>query len=389
MDSSNSHSIHGAPISGEGRRSPIVRVVPRVLVSCAIATLLAIALGMLDLLPAGVLPDPWRPRPGDDTRFPLAVLGDSDSQGFQDTVWYPPGTRLRGGDHHSITLQWTEILAQLRGDQVDLGDVRVVGGRQRVVQVMELLGFERRAPRKRDHAYNFAFGGAHCRDLNEGTCRQVPRLLSVMGREPERWRRGAVIIRIGIVDLGGASILEWMARTPDDPALLARIDGGVEHVARAVRDIRAAHPETAIVLVGILDNVDHPPQLENWRDAEQLARIKGCLDRYDRALRGLADSDPRIAFFDDRAWFRTLWGGRDAAGQPAYVPVRLGPSITVTHESGDEPINSVLADGHAGLAWNALWAQSISEALRPFVAIEPLTPGDVAEFLQGQYTPWL
>jgi hypothetical protein len=388
MDLSNRHSMYGAPTSGEGGPKPIGRVAPKVLVSCAIATVLAIALGMLDLLPAGVLPDPWRPCPAEDTRFPLAVLGDSDSQGYQDTVWYPPGTLLRGGDHHAITLQWTEILARLRADQVDPGDVRVIGGRRRVVRIMELLGFERRAPRKGDHAFNFAFGGAHCRDLNEGTCCQVPRLLDVMGREPERWRRGAVIIRIGIVDLGGASILEWMARTPDDPALLARIDGCVEHVARAVRDIRAAHPETAIVLVGILDNVDHPPQLEHWRDADQLARINRCLDRYDRALEVLADSEPRIAFFDDRAWFRAQWGGRDAAGQPAYKTVRVGDSIEVSHSSGDEPTSSVLADGHAGVVWNALWAQSISETLRPYVALNSLETEEIAEFLRGQYTPW-
>lgn len=102
----------------------------------------------------------------------------------------------------------------------------------------------------------------------------------------------------------------------------------------------------------------------------------------DRALVVLADSDPRITFCDERAWFRDRWGGRDAAGQPAFVPVKLGDSIEVTHSSGDDPTNSVLADGHAGLVLNALWAQSISQTLGPYVAIQPLEAEQVTEFLR-------
>lgn len=360
----------------------------RSLVALAILAAVTMLAGFLDLLPDGVRADPWpAPIPG-DTRVPFAVLGDSDSQGFQDSLWYPPGTEQRGGAYHAITLQWTEVLARLRPQHFDLGEVGVFGGRRRVVQVMELLGFERRAPRKGDHRNNFAFGGAHCHDLFEGTFRQVPRLLALMRQDPERWRRGVVTVRIGIVDLGGVTVLDDMARTPEAPALNERIERCVGYVAQAVRAIRAEHPETLIVLFGILDNADHPPQLHNWRDPKQLANIRATLDRYDDGLRRLVAEEKRVLFFDDRQWFRKRWGGRGQGGAPAYRAVTLDERIVVEHGQSDEPTSSVLADGHAGLVWNTLLAQSLSELLAEHIALPPLTDGEVLDLLRELYPPW-
>jgi hypothetical protein len=360
----------------------------RSLAALAILAAVTTLAGLLDLLPDGVRADPWpAPAPG-DSRVPLAVLGDSDSQGFQDSLWYPPGTEQRGGAFHAITLQWTEVLARLRPEHIDLGEVGVFGGRRRVVQVMELLGFERRAPRKGDHRNNFAFGGAHCHDLFEGTFRQVPRLLALMRQDAERWGRGVVIVRIGVVDLGGATVLDEMARAPGSPALTERIERCLGHVGRAVHAIRAEHPTTLIVLFGILDNSDYPPNLHRWRDPSALASIRASLDRYDEGLRQLAAADPRVVFFDDRQWFRERWGGRGPDGAPAYRAVTLDERIVVTHAQGDAPTSSVLADGHAGLVWNTLLARSLSELLAEHVAIPPLTDGEVLGLLRELHPPW-
>jgi hypothetical protein len=45
----------------------------------------------------------------------------------------------------------------------------------------------------------------------------------------------------------------------------------------------------------------------------------------------------------------------------------------VTNSNGDEPHNALLADDHAGLVFNALWAQSLVARLREAFAL-PLTP---------------
>jgi hypothetical protein len=334
------------------------------------------------LLPAGVLPDPRSPRGAADRRVPLAVLGDSDSQAYHDSLAYPAGSGLRGGAFHAQTFQWTELLARLRGEELDLGDWGEYGGRLSVVRVLEALGFERRAPRKRDHEYNFAFAGAHCRDLNRGPLRQMPRLLSVMRHEPERWRRGVVVLRIGIVELGGSEVLERMARHPQAPELVALVDRCLGEIAQAVATLRREHAETALILVGILDNADHPPKLDLWRDPQQLANIRAVLDRFDEGLRSICARDPRATFFDDRAWFRARWGGRGPDGSPAYDEVKVGDHLVVAHRSGDDPGSSVLQDGHAGLVWNLLWTQSLSEHLTRVSPISPIADREVRAFLR-------
>ena len=84
----------------------------------------------------------------------------------------------------------------------------------------------------------------------------------------------------------------------------------------------------------------------------------------------------RIAFFDDRAWFAKRWGTRDAQGQPAYRPVVLASGLTVHNTIGDEPHHAVIADGHAGLVWNVLWAQSLVELLNQRLGLKITPIGD-------------
>lgn len=51
-------------------------------------------------------------------------------------------------------------------------------------------------------------------------------------------------------------------------------------------------------------------------------------------------------------------------GRPAYRDAVPADGILVALSEGDAPSNAVLADGHAGLAWNAMWAASLLEAIR-------------------------
>ena len=101
----------------------------------------------------------------------LAILGDSDSHGYQDRVWFRSGTGLRGGPSRAFTLQWTEALARLRGDQLDLGRVRRCGVRRPIARLAGRFGLGLRTPRKHDHEHNFAFAGARCVDLVAGADR--------------------------------------------------------------------------------------------------------------------------------------------------------------------------------------------------------------------------
>ncbi|WID99322.1 hypothetical protein QO058_14435 [Bosea vestrisii] len=57
---------------------------------------------------------------------------------------------------------------------------------------------------------------------------------------------------------------------------------------------------------------------------------------------------------------------------PKYRAVVVGGKLRITNTIGDEPSNAVLADDHAGLVWNALWAQSLVMRLREVFDL-PLT----------------
>ena len=336
------------------------------------------------MLPAGVFPDRLTERLAGDERVAIAVLGDSDSQGYRDMTWNPPPAR--GGAYRNITLQWTESLARLRADQIDLGDVDWWGARGKIAHALSWIGVSRRIPRKYDHQYNFAFGGASSRDLIEGVNCQAPQLLALMNRDPQRWRRGAVIIRIGIIDLGGDTILRQMAKDPDAPSVTRTIATCSSRIAKAIDMIQARHPETRFMIVGVINNSDCPPNSERPMPLADLANTERALDRFDNAMRELAARDQRITFFDDRSWFRSRWGGRSPDGKPNYKPYQMGDSICVTHASGDAPSNSVLADKHAGLVLNTLWSQSVSNVLAAemALAIDPIQDDEVVRFLIAQ-----
>lgn len=318
------------------------------------------------------------PRP---ERIPLAVLGDSDSHSYQDTISFPVSTPARGGQFRSITLQWTEVLARMRDKRLDLGRWGTWGLPDLVPRAVGLLGINVRKPRKRDYRYNFAVSGATCDDLFGGW-REVDNLLNTVREDTNAWQQGVVVIRIGVNSFANYENLEKLAHDPAAPDVVGVIDGCVLAIRDTVSRIHAAQPRMRIVLVGIFDESNWTKYLDRWQSAVEIDNIGKGIDRFDIALRSIALADPRIAFFDDRAWFKGHWGGRDARGLPAYRTVTVG-DMHVTNTSGDDPRNAVLADGHAGLVWNVLWAKAMVDLLNAEfdAGIAPLTDSEVASFI--------
>lgn len=335
--------------------------------------------------------DQWRPVGVDEraargaTARPLAVLGDSDSHAYQDEVSFPRSGGKRGGAYRAATLQWTEVLARVRPNHFDLGEWGVWGVPRPVARLQHLLGLQDRAPRKQDHRFNFAISGAGCETLTSGGGRQAPRLLSLMDRDPLRWQEGIVVIRIGVNDFGMDDALERLARDPADAQVRGAIERCISQIEAAIAMLRERHGGVRIVLVGIFDNANWPNYFSRWQSPGELANIARGLDVYDAALVRLAAADSRIAFFDDRRWFAQRWGGRDAHGRPAFRSVTLASGLVVSNTMGDDPRHAVIADGHAGLIWNVLWAQSLVGLLndRFGLGIAPLDDGEVARFVGG------
>lgn len=312
----------------------------------------------------------------------LAVLGDSDSHAFHDSVALHAGTsQARGGKHQASTWQWTEVLAQLRPREIDQGPFGEVGSNGAVAYLRRnVLGTVLRN-RKEDFRYNFAVSGAGCSALNAKGSGQVAALLQEMANDPKGWQAqpAVVVIRIGINDLGKREDLEEFARAQGDDGL-APAQVCADAVREAVTTLKARQPSLNIILVGVLNNVDWPPIHARFQDPASLAAITRVLDHYDGQLRRLAQDTDGVTFFDDRAFFRHHFGARDQAGKPAYKSRSLGGRRHVTVTQGDEPFNAVIGDGHAGTVWNGLWAAAMVEQFNrlPGVSIAPITEAEVA-----------
>lgn len=321
--------------------------------------------------------------PAPAARVHFAVLGDSDSQSYHDTQMLGDPS-LRGGPWRATTWQWTEVLAQLRGNQIDFGKWGVWGSTKYRAYVNDAFGLDARTPRKTDYRYNFAVSGAWCGQLMGHSQRQARRLVGLMDKDPQAWRDGVVLIRIGVNDIGQHDVLDELAHNPNAAHPTGVIDACIASIGEAVDLIRSQHPDTRIVLVGVLSNADWSVEFANWQSAQQIANIDAGLDRFDNGLRKLAASTPNVYFLDDRAWFRGLWGERDGEGRPRYKTVRLAPGWTITNTSGNDPHNAVLADGHAGVVWNTLWAQHLVTSLNTAfdLHLTPISDAEVIRFLQ-------
>lgn len=323
--------------------------------------------------------------PSDRIRF--AVLGDSDSQSYHDSLMLSDPS-LRGGPRRATTWQWTEVLAQLRGNQIDLGKWGAWGTGKYRALLDETLGSAARTPPKDDYRYNFAVTGADCGELMGHGQRQAIRLVDLMNTEPQAWRGGIVLIRIGINDIGAHDVMDELSRDPDASRPKALINACINTIGKAVALIRSQHPDTYVVIVGVLSNADWSVYFDDWQSAREMANIDAGMDYFNEGLRKLATGDRHVYFLDDPAWFRSLWGERDDHGRPLYKTVRLSPGWAITNTSGDDPHNAILADGHAGVAWNVLWAQHLIISLNSAFGLhlKPITNAEAIGFLQPSFT---
>ncbi|SFD32143.1 hypothetical protein SAMN05428997_12472 [Bosea sp. CRIB-10] len=314
----------------------------------------------------------------------VAVLGDSSSHSYQDRLSFPPGTSDRGGALRARTFQWTEVLARLRGGELNFGPWVRWGQSSPITWLIGLVGQDAgRTPRKEDYLYNFAISGATCRDLMNGRFRrypQAPRLVELMNADPWRWRNGVVVLRMGNNDWG--AVLDEQARDPKAPEVRSVAAYCADQLAATIKLIRDAHPDTRILVVG-LDNGANDASAPERYSAVSLANVQAAFVGFNAQLRGLAASDERIAFFDNGVWFESLWGRRVAGGSATYKSVTIGAKLRVTNTVGDEPTNAELADHHAGLAWNALWAQALVARLREAfdLPLTPISDDEVARFV--------
>lgn len=350
-----------------------------------VASLIIVRLAAPDLFrraPSAVAAGPGVP-PG---RIRLAVLGDSDSQSYHDTLMLGD-PHMRGGPRRATTWQWTEILARLRGDQIDLGEWGVWGTGKYRAYLDEALGFLSRTPPKYDYRYNFAVSGAICNQLMGHPLREALRLVDLMDTEPQAWRGGIVLIRIGTNDVGGHEILDELSRDQNASRPMASINACIGAIGEAVALIRRQHPDTYVVLVGLLSDADGEDQFDYWQSAREIANIDAGISHFDSGLRKLAAADRHVYFLDDRAWFRSVWGTRDSQGRPLYKTARLSPGWAITNTSGDDPHNAILSDGHAGVVWNALWAQHLVASLNAAFGLHltPITDAEVIGFLRPSF----
>ena len=317
---------------------------------------------------------------------PMAVLGDSDSHSYQDSISFPAGSGERGGPYRPRTFQWAEVLARLRAGVIDPGPWEINGHNRLVATLGELADLPGvRAPRKQDYRFNVATSGAGCESLTEGAHRQVQPLLQRMAQDKARWRQGVVILRIGLINMTQPGFLDALSRDPAAPAQQKVVSNCLSHVTRAVEMIRAAFPQTHIVLVGVFNEANDPLQFGNFQSRTAMDNIDRGLDRYDIGLRELAARTPHASFFDDRAWFRSVWGQRGADGKPAYRDLKIGDRLTVTLSVGDEPTHGLTGDDHWGLAANAKWAQAMSRHLASSgLPVRPIEDVEVERFVEAQ-----
>lgn len=363
-------------MAGAAPSSSMCRGAPRLLGAVALAAL---------ALFGGAASLAQKPAPAAGP-VPMAVLGDSNNHSYQDSVSFPAGSGQRGGPYQDRTFQWTEVLARLRAGVIDPGPWEVVGQNRVVAKLGEWADVPgARSPRKQDYRYNFAASGAGCSALTEGVHRQVQPLLHTMAQDASRWKQGVVVLRIGLVQMADPAFLDQLANDPASPAGQRLVGECLGQVARAVQMIRAAHPQTHIVLVGIFDDSNDPLNFDRWQSRTALDNISRGLDRYDAGLRELAAKTPNASFFDDRAWFRGLWGTRGPDGKPAYRDLKIGNRLTVTLTLGDAPTHALVSDDHWGLVVNVKWAQAMSRHLASVgLPVKPVDDAEAQRFIEAQ-----
>ena len=319
-------------------------------------------------------------------KVPLAVLGDSDSHSYQDTVSFPANSDKRGGTFRASTYQWTELLDQLRGRELSLGQWGVWGTNGKLARLMDVLGLGGRSPQKMDFQFNFAQSGAECQALTQG--RMAQRLISLMDQQSQAWEQGIVVIRIGVNDLGTEEILDQMAKGLDTDLIRERMSFCSQQVQKALTLLHKYHPKTHVVLVGLFNNANWARLINRWSTTSEQGCVSQMVEQYNALLRAMVRPG-QISYFDDAKWFEAQWGSRTPDGKPDYKTVTVMNGWPTTNSVGDHPSNATVVDGHAGTIWNLKWAQALIDHINANTSIKlsKLSDDELAQFLVAHDIP--
>lgn len=284
--------------------------------------------------------------------IPIAVLGDSDSHSYRDSL----DNAARGGSFHELTFNWPALWQQLRNDEVDFGHFDIWGSSYRVARLKSWFGLKARAPAKLDFEYNYAVSGLECSSLLSAWPYQAKWLLQRLEADAEYWANGLVFIRIGVNDIGQGHHLNTWAETGLESSTQTIINNCASEIQAVTDAITVQHPSVKVVLIGIFRNYNLP-SLYAVSDRNQLENIESVLSGFDFALAEIAQGSSRTIFIDDNAWFLNRFGGRlDSSLVDSII---LDKRIQISNTMGDHPANLVLADKHAGTVINGLWLMNV------------------------------
>ena len=180
---------------------------------------------------------------------PVAVLGDSDSHSYQDRISFPPAAGSAAPNTATSRCNGPKCSRAFAG----MHSTSTHGAR---TAPAAFRPSSRRSSARRTQAAPRGLP-LQLRDVGRRMQRsltgweEAPALVKLMDGEPERWQHGIVIIRIGINTFGKVKSMNGLARSPPDPDVIASIDACIADYRDAVALIRARHPGTRFVLVGI------------------------------------------------------------------------------------------------------------------------------------------
>ncbi|MEQ1931827.1 MAG: hypothetical protein ABL957_15020 [Parvularculaceae bacterium] len=279
-------------------------------------------------------------------KLAVAVLGDSDSHAYHDSV---NGVR-RGGANNGKTFNWLEVWSALRPAEIDPGPLARAGDHRFVARLKGLVGVPARTPAKLDYLYDYAWSGARCASLTADWPEQARLLSTRLKAEPARWADGLVVIRIGVNDFGQAEHLHVWAQSPEAAAPV--VDRCLAVIADAVASIRK-HSSAYVALVGVARDYNTPFADETVVADADVPAVEGALARFDAGLQAIAARHPRIAFIED-AGFEARFGSR-AHGR-LVESVSIG-GLTLLNAAGDDAVYAHTADGHPGAVASGLFLQ--------------------------------
>jgi hypothetical protein len=291
-----------------------------------------------------------------DERIPIAILGDSDSSSYE----WQHGEPGRGGEFARATHNWPWIWNELRSSEIDLGPYQRSGTYPRIAGILSSLGFSTRAPRKLDYKYNYSLSGIGCRSLSTEWPYQYRWLLSELNENPLAWKRGIVIIRIGVNDIGQRAHLRQWAETGLDEYSKGLVNQCVDEIASVAGELIDNH-DVRVAIVGIAHDYNWPDSFSEWPERQQIARISAVLESFDTQLLSLASRSPQLAFIDDSSWFRSRFGDRQT--EDLRFEFSISTNVSIKNAIGNRPENLILEDGHSGTVANAFWLSAMIESL--------------------------